>query len=580
MTMICKKLPAVLLAVVVAAAMSFVLIPWQQAYAASSDSYYVWIETADGQYTYLPGEGVTLSAHYQKDSSSTMPSQVRMTYKWKLTKGTAYASLKPKKSSNEFANLKFKSLKEGKKILLEDVNVQLTVYAGGKKVGRETISLTVCNDFVQLTPGKLQTEWLNVNDSITAIPEVQHCTAKHPKGGKAVKSREPLDNVTFTWLYDGKNFDVTCDGAKTTGKVSERKTTYTGTSPKFTIKRLTGQFDMLVLTASWKEGKKKQEDGHAYAMEEIPTNLNDYTVAVNPDDEDWRYNVNGKSFKLEDVHVRVETTNWTLDGGKDAPYTLKVDRYHYNEKTGKETYTKVDATKPIKLDADGSGIFRITAVAKKGSGYTGKTKSYPGYLFAYDRHSVASLQTEIKMDSHYLKFVDDFPYLEYEVTPGKVLKPAVYVFKKKLTVNKDYTLEYVNADTGKIYKKFPKKKGMYYIKVTGKGNYYGVNEKDTWIKIAKKSKLKVSGKTVSVKAGKTVKFKKSTAFKVKNAKGKVSFEKISGNKKILVSSKGMITVKKGLKKGKTYTVKVKVSDQGNKTYFAGSKTAKVKVRIK
>ena len=41
------------------------------------------------------------------------------------------------------------------------------------------------------------------------------------------------------------------------------------------------------------------------------------------------------------------------------------------------------------------------------------------------------------------------------------------------------------------------------------------------------------------------------AFTVKSPKGKVSYKKKSGNKKILVSNGGVIIVYQGLKKGKT-----------------------------
>ena len=64
-----------------------------------------------------------------------------------------------------------------------------------------------------------------------------------------------------------------------------------------------------------------------------------------------------------------------------------------------------------------------------------------------------------------------------------------------------------------------------------------------------------------------------------NQAGKVTFKKLSGNKKITVSKAGKVTVKKGLKKGKTYTVKVKVTSAKTKKYAAISKTVKLKVKI-
>jgi len=95
--------------------------------------------------------------------------------------------------------------------------------------------------------------------------------------------------------------------------------------------------------------------------------------------------------------------------------------------------------------------------------------------------------------------------------------------------------------------------------------------------------LTAKGKTVTVKKAvvkkKNVAVKRSKAITVKNAKGKVTYKKSKGNKKITVSSAGKITVKKGLKKG-TYKVKIKVTAAGNATYKAATKTVTVKIVIK
>lgn len=51
-------------------------------------------------------------------------------------------------------------------------------------------------------------------------------------------------------------------------------------------------------------------------------------------------------------------------------------------------------------------------------------------------------------------------------------------------------------------------------------------------------------------------------------------------KKLSVNSKGKVTLKKGKYAKKTYTVAVKVSAAGNDKYKSGSKTVKVKVKVK
>jgi uncharacterized repeat protein (TIGR02543 family) len=87
-----------------------------------------------------------------------------------------------------------------------------------------------------------------------------------------------------------------------------------------------------------------------------------------------------------------------------------------------------------------------------------------------------------------------------------------------------------------------------------------------------------SKKAVAVKAGKSLKAKK--LFKVSGAKGKVTYKKAKGSKKITVAANGTVKVKKGCKKG-TYTLTVKVRAAGNANYNASAwKTVKVKILVK
>ncbi|MBQ7740557.1 MAG: hypothetical protein IJT65_04920 [Eubacterium sp.] len=87
----------------------------------------------------------------------------------------------------------------------------------------------------------------------------------------------------------------------------------------------------------------------------------------------------------------------------------------------------------------------------------------------------------------------------------------------------------------------------------------------------KANPLKVKGKTVKIKyktlKKKTRKYTVTKALKfVKKPKGKLSYKKLKGNKKIIINKKtGRIAVKKGLKKG-TYKVKVRIKASGNNDY--------------
>lgn len=103
----------------------------------------------------------------------------------------------------------------------------------------------------------------------------------------------------------------------------------------------------------------------------------------------------------------------------------------------------------------------------------------------------------------------------------------------------------------------------------------------------KSNPFKATAKEKTLKA-KALKSKKQTALTitVKNAQGKVSYKVLKSGtskklyKKLKVNSKGKVTLKKGKYAKKTYTVAVKVSAAGNDKYKSGSKTVKVKVKVK
>ena len=92
--------------------------------------------------------------------------------------------------------------------------------------------------------------------------------------------------------------------------------------------------------------------------------------------------------------------------------------------------------------------------------------------------------------------------------------------------------------------------------------------------------LSIAVATKSVKV-KKVKTKKRTvkALTVKKNKGKVTYKKTGGSKKLTVNaSTGKITVKKGTKKG-TYKVKVRVKAAATDSYAASSTIVTVKVKV-
>ncbi len=88
------------------------------------------------------------------------------------------------------------------------------------------------------------------------------------------------------------------------------------------------------------------------------------------------------------------------------------------------------------------------------------------------------------------------------------------------------------------------------------------------------SKKKVRRSAVRKKA-RTVK-----AIRVSDAKGTVSYRKLSGSRRLTINkTSGKIKVKKGTRKG-TYRIKVKVSASGDDNFASGSKTVTVRVKVR
>ena len=130
------------------------------------------------------------------------------------------------------------------------------------------------------------------------------------------------------------------------------------------------------------------------------------------------------------------------------------------------------------------------------------------------------------------------------------------------------------ASNGKVT---GKKAGTVTITATNNGKSDSVQIKV--IKRANTMKAKAKSKVLNVKYNKKTTFKKTKAFKITGAKGTVTFKKASGNSKITVSKKGVVTVKKGIKKG-AYSVKVKVTAKGNNAYKAKTQKVTLKFKVK
>jgi len=164
-----------------------------------------------------------------------------------------------------------------------------------------------------------------------------------------------------------------------------------------------------------------------------------------------------------------------------------------------------------------------------------------------------------------------FPYT------GKVQKPKVKtVGGRAFVAGRDYTVKYSNAKSTK--------KGTYKVWVVGKGNCKGTSAKATYKIVLLKNPVSVAAKTPAVNVGQLSKgaqaIAAANAFSVTGNKGgKVTYKKLSGDKKVSVSKAGKVTVAKGAKEG-VHAVKVKVSIAAKGSYKAFSKTVTLKVTVR
>ena len=95
-------------------------------------------------------------------------------------------------------------------------------------------------------------------------------------------------------------------------------------------------------------------------------------------------------------------------------------------------------------------------------------------------------------------------------------------------------------------------------------------------------KIKAAKTPLIVKRNKKTAIKAAKAFKIiaNASKSKLTYKMKKGNAKIKISKAGKITVAKGLKKGKTYKVKVTVTSAQTATYKSAHTTVALKVKVK
>ena len=160
---------------------------------------------------------------------------------------------------------------------------------------------------------------------------------------------------------------------------------------------------------------------------------------------------------------------------------------------------------------------------------------------------------------------------------GKPIEPEVTVANVS---------EKLSADQYKVTYLANTNAGTATAKITLQGDYYEGSKSLTFRINKAVNPLKVKAQTAVVRyeklAKKNQKLPVSKVIKIVSAgKGKLTYKKIKGNKKITIGkSSGKVTVKRGLKKGK-YKIKVSVQAAGDANYKASAlKPITIVVKIK
>lgn len=180
----------------------------------------------------------------------------------------------------------------------------------------------------------------------------------------------------------------------------------------------------------------------------------------------------------------------------------------------------------MKFTVPSTGKYRVVLTNTKSNGHI-KYQFYDGYA--------------VRMDSNY---------------------GETYIYQNRSST-KDYTFS-----AGQVY----------YIAIS---SFYVSNYTFSIYKLKNANTMTAKGRTVKVKKSKLKKkAQRVKAINVKNAKGTVTYRKISGSKKLSINKKtGRITIKKKTKKGK-YTMKVRVTAAGTGAYYAKARTVKVTIKVK
>lgn len=203
--------------------------------------------------------------------------------------------------------------------------------------------------------------------------------------------------------------------------------------------------------------------------------------------------------------------------------------------------------------------------------------------------NVGTAYITFKGKGRYTGTVDSaFKIVARKITPSVKLSAAAYTYSGKVrkpavTVNYGNTILKNGTDYTLKYSSGLVNVGTYHVTVTLKGNYSGSKTVSYRINKAANTLL-ASGRTATVYYRKVSKksqtIGRGSLITIKNSRGKLSYTKLSGDKRISLNKQtGQITVKKGVKKG-TYKIRIRVNAAGTANYKAHSKIVTTTIRVR
>ena len=308
-------------------------------------------------------------------------------------------------------------------------------------------------------------------------------------------------------------------------------------------------------------------------------------------DSSWLYNVN--PMQMENYVVipqdKVKATlnsltimtdcSWKAGGvnhdGKKLASKYYTVSYYKAKKEMPDTFSDARIGKKLSKMPTEPGSYQVVVTGK--SPYSGEKALYIDIQGSMDDVTVGTISKKTEN--------------------GKYIEPGVKVTYKGETLVEgvDYEIAYKNN----------LKAGTATATITGtkvlnnvdgiedtvdKARYFTGSKKVTFT-IAKNAKKTWKANTVTASSKKTTvksrqggpwnkTFDVATLFSVKGAKGKVTYEKVSGPSNIEVAKSGTITVSSPAYPGNTYKAKVRVLAAGTSKYYAGAKIVTLSVTIK